>query len=151
MKDVGANHGYLVCPVGHTKAAEKRAQKAISISLIPLDRLKEFDPTLWPQCLSKSCRRGRVFWNDFPQFTLNGQIDILHFVDKCDQCSRFHLWCYSNEHFFSLGDEDEAQCQCILPAFWLTSIEPDENGRRSAELHAILHDGTPLTLDRRPM
>src|SRR5689334_1605865 len=50
MKDVGANHGYLVCPVGHTKAAEKRAQKAISISLVPLHRLKDFDPTLWPRC-----------------------------------------------------------------------------------------------------
>jgi hypothetical protein len=151
MKDVGANHGYLVCPVGHTKAAEKRAQKAISISLVPLDRLENFDPTLWPRCLSKSCRRGRVFWNGFPQFTLGEEIGVLHFVGKCDQCGRLHLWCHSNEHLFSLGDEDEAKCECILPAFWLTSIECDENRRRSAELHAILHDGTPLTLDRRPM
>src|ERR1043165_2529171 len=26
MEDVGATHGYLVCPTGHTQAAEKRAQ-----------------------------------------------------------------------------------------------------------------------------
>jgi hypothetical protein len=32
MEDVGATHGYLVCPVGHTKSAEKRAQMAVSRS-----------------------------------------------------------------------------------------------------------------------
>ena len=151
LKDVGATHGYLVCPVGHTKAAERRAQDAISISLVPLDLLEDFDPTSWPKCLKKSCRRGRVFWNGYPGFTLGDQIVILHFVGKCDQCGRFHVWCHSGGHLFSLGDEDEAKCNCILPAFWLTSIEPDEHNHKSAELHAIVHNGTVWTVDRRPM
>lgn len=151
MKDVGATHGYLVCPVGHTKAAERRAQDAITISLVPLDLLEDFDPTSWPECLSQSCRRGRVFWNGYPEHTLGELVRILHFVGKCDQCGRFHIWCHFDGHFFSLGDEDEAQCHCILPAFWLTSIEPDENNHKSAELHAILPDGYPWTVDRRPM
>jgi len=154
MRDVGATHGYLVCPVGHTKAAERRAQQGISISLIPLECLENFDPTLWPICLNKSCKRGRVFWNGFPGFTLKGQVAVLHFVGKCDQCGRFHIWCHSTEHIFSLSDEDEAKCACILPSFWLSSIEPDENGRKSAELHAIIHNGMSgkvWTVDRRPM
>lgn len=44
MEDVGATHGYLVCPRGHTSAAEKRAQTAVTIRLLPLDRLEGFDP-----------------------------------------------------------------------------------------------------------
>jgi restriction endonuclease len=34
MKDVGATHGFLVCPHGHTQTAERRAQSAISIRLV---------------------------------------------------------------------------------------------------------------------
>lgn len=154
MRDVGATHGYLVCPVGHTKAAERRAQQAISICLVPLEYLEDFDPTQWPSCLGKSCKRGRVFWNGFPAFTLKEQVAVLHFVGKCDQCGRFHIWCHSTEHLLSLGDEDETKCACILPSFWLTSIEPDENGHKSAELHAIVHDGVlgnGWTVDRRPI
>ena len=151
MKDVGATHGYLVCPVGHTQAAERRAQDAITISLVPLEVLGDFDPTLWPECLKKSCRRGRVFWNGYPEHTLGEIARIIHFVGKCDQCGRFHVWCQSDGHFFSLADKGEAKCQCILPAFWLTSIERDEHNRKSAELHAILPDGYHWTVDRRPM
>src|SRR3954465_13266557 len=51
MEDVGATHGYLVCASGHTKAAERRAQSAISISLVPLNHIEDFDPTTWPHCL----------------------------------------------------------------------------------------------------
>src|SRR5436189_304668 len=50
MEDVGATHGYLVCPHGHTKAAERRAQQKVSIRLVPLDCLEGFDPSTWPQC-----------------------------------------------------------------------------------------------------
>jgi len=39
MADVNANHEYLVCPYGYTKAAERRAQSAVSIRLLPLDRM----------------------------------------------------------------------------------------------------------------
>ena len=36
MTDVRATHGYLVCPQGYTSTAEKRAQEAISLRLLPL-------------------------------------------------------------------------------------------------------------------
>lgn len=154
MKDVGATHGYLVCPVGHTEAAERRAQEAITISLLPLEFLEDFDPTSWPECLKKSCRRGRAFWNGYPEHSLGNIVRILHFVGKCDQCGRFHILCHSDGHIFSLSDKAEAKCNCILPSFWLTSIESDEHDRKSAELHAVVGDGNAAvwwTVDRRPM
>lgn len=52
MEDVGATHGYLVSPVGYTKAAEKRAQSAVSIRIVTLDRLeglRSFDLATMPK------------------------------------------------------------------------------------------------------
>ncbi|MDP1979396.1 restriction endonuclease [Undibacterium sp.] len=66
MNDVGATHGYLVCPNGSTSGAERRAQEAISIRLLPLDRLENFDPSTWPSCLHPACKKGRVFWDGYP-------------------------------------------------------------------------------------
>jgi hypothetical protein len=50
-------------------------------------------------------------------------------------------------------DEDDCghQCKCKLPWFWLASIEEDEHGERSDELHAILGSGKVITVDRRPI
>src|ERR1700759_5631531 len=56
MEDVGATHGYLIAPAGYTKAAEKRAQKAVSIRIVPIDRLENFDPTAWPHCRNPRCQ-----------------------------------------------------------------------------------------------
>jgi hypothetical protein len=61
MADVGATHGYLVSPAAHTKAAEIRAQMAVSIRLVALDRLENFDPSTWPRCKNTRCKGGRVF------------------------------------------------------------------------------------------
>lgn len=61
MEDVGATHGYLICPVGHTKAAEKRAQMAVSICLVPLDHIENFDPSTWPRCKNSRCKGSRIF------------------------------------------------------------------------------------------
>ena len=71
MEDVGATHGYLICPHGHTAAAEKRAQTAVSIRLLPLDRLDDFDPRTWPRCSRPKCKNGRVFWDGYPQLSLD--------------------------------------------------------------------------------
>ena len=69
MNDVGATHGYLVCPAGHTKAAVKRAQELVSIRIVPLDRLENFDPSTWPQCRTGICPQGRIFWDGYPELT----------------------------------------------------------------------------------
>lgn len=163
MDDVGATHGFLICPHGHTKAAERRAQKAITICLVPIERLQDFDPASWPKCENNCCKQGRVFWDGFPEASIILQpinnpnpsarqsARFIHYVGKCDCCGRFHVKCLTCEELFSLADEDEHQCNCKLPWFWLTSIEQDEKGERSAELHFIRGKDKFMTVDRRPV
>jgi len=165
MEDVGATHGYLVSPAGHTKAAEKRAQLAVSICIVPLDHLENFDPATWPKCGRSKCKHGRVFWDGYPAFTLRLhavhkldrpeplQAEFVHYVGKCDRCGRFHVKCVTCGETLSVPEDEETdeghQCRCRLPWFWLASIEEDADGCKSAELYAILGVDEVLTVDRR--
>jgi hypothetical protein len=164
MEDVGATHGYLVCPHGHTEAAEKRAQEFISICLLPLEHLENFDPSRWPACLGRNCTRGRVFWDGFPEVYITAQpvnssdpsdstvLPFVHCVGKCDRCGRFHVHCLTCQDLFSLDDDEgDYQCKCALPWFWLASIEHDEQQRKSVELHLVMGTGKVRTVDRRPL
>lgn len=165
MEDVGATHGYLICPAGHTKAAEKRAQMAISLRLVPLDHLENFDPSTWPQCKNSCCKRGRIFWDGYPEFSIALQpvdksskqasinASFVHYVGKCDRCGRFHVWCTTCDDILPLPENDDDdtghQCRCKLPWFWLASVEEDEEGNKSAELHAVFGIDKVITVDRR--
>lgn len=164
MQDVGATHGYLVCPNGHTEAALKRAQESVSICLLPLDRLQNFDPSRWPACRRVGCTRGRVFWDGFPEVSMSlmevtatgpekGKLlPFVHCVGKCDRCGRFHVRCLTCDEIVSLDDDEgEYQCKCRLPWFWLASIETDENQRRWVELHLVMGLGKYETVNRRPL
>lgn len=163
MEDVGATHGYLVCPCGHTPAAERRAQTAVSICLLPLDRLEDFDPSSWPRCTRPGCRSGRVFWDGYPEVSL-GLLDLdgtptrltfVHSVGKCDHCGAFHVSCATCREILHVPEDDEndigRQCACRLPWFWLASIEEDDKGARSAELHLVTGFGDVRTVDRRSL
>lgn len=166
MDDVGATHGYLVCPVGHTKAAERRAQMSVTIGLVPLDRIQDFDPATWPKCMNSRCRHGRVFWTGYPEISMMGlpidprvtggprRLSFIHHVGKCDRCGRFHVQCTTCSDILSLPEDDDDdvghQCSCRLPWFWIASIETDDHGNRSAELHGVWGIGQYLTVDRRP-
>jgi hypothetical protein len=164
MEDVGATHGYLVSSSGYTKAAEKRAQVSVSIRIVPLNRLDNFDPSTWPRCQKQGCKRGRIFWDGYPEFTMElrplieappKRASFIHYVGKCDRCGRFHVWCVTcNEilaPFEGNHDDHGLQCGCKPPWFWLASIEEDENGHRSAELHACLMTGEIQTVNRRSL
>ena len=167
MEDVAATHGYLVCPEGYSKAAERRAQSVVSIRLLPLDRLDDFDPLDWPTCQGPMCKDGLVFWDGYPEITAGivpisepisskeRFISYIHYVGKCDRCGRFHVKCMTCGEILSPPHDDDndygRQCVCKLPWFWLASIEEDEHGAKSAELHAVLGTGKIITADRRPL
>jgi hypothetical protein len=164
MADVGATHGYLVCSSGYTKAAERRVQDSLSIRLLPLDRMENFDPSTWPHCLHSNGKSGRVFWDGYPSIDMKiapvssdkaelRTISYLHYVGKCDKCGHFHVRCVSCGDFFSpsyLSNDDGHQCKCRLPWFWLASIEQDEDGNPAAELH-FASRYTLCTVDRRSL
>ncbi len=167
MEDVDATHGFLVCPAGHTKAAERRAQSAVGICLVPLDHIADFDPGTWPRCRRSGCEHGRVFWDGYPEVWLDLKaIDgssgtspvreaFVHSVGKCDRCGKFHVLCETCDRILYVPEDDESdighQCGCRLPWFWLASIEGDEKGRRSAELHLVTGMGNVETVDRRSL
>jgi hypothetical protein len=167
MDDVAATHGLLVCPKGYSAAAERRAQAAaVSIRLVPLDRLEDFDPSTWPKCLVATCKNGRVFWDGYPAATLRlapisgvgplREVTFVHYVGKCDRCGAFHVRCQTCGDMLHTPTDDDAdyghRCSCAPPWFWLASIEEDEHGSPSAELHVIRLPGGEIgTVDRRPL
>lgn len=165
MEDVGATHGYLVSPHGYSSAAGRRAQELVSLRIVPLDRLEDFDPSLWPKCNRANCDRGRVFWDGYPELTMvvrsienpsevTAVIPRIHYVGKCDRCSAFHVRCTKCNDLLYIPENDETDigqsCQCRPPWFWLASIESDEEGYPSAELHVCM-PGNVWTVDRRSL
>lgn len=152
MEDVGATHGYLVCPNGYTKSAGLRAQDVVSLRLLPLDRLENFDPSTWPSCSATPRCKGKVFWDGYPSVDMllaplennshsTKLVSYIHYVGKCDRCRSFHVKCVTCGcmHTPAYTDNEDAgtQCQCNMPWFWLASIESDSDGSRSAELHLV--------------
>jgi hypothetical protein len=125
MKDVSADHGILVCPNGYSKAARRRAQTAITIRLVPLGNLESLDLFAWEQCIDSTCE-GLILWDATPGLCIDG-LWTISATAKCDRCSRFHVWCWGCGNKFLLDDEDEHQCACAGPWFWLTSIEDDSD------------------------
>lgn len=167
MDDVAATHGYLVCPKGYTKSAERRAQTVVSIRLVPLDRLEDFDPSTWPTCQVTTCQEGRVLGDGYPGMTsrmnpISGpiwqsrEVTFVHYVGKCDRCGAFHLKCLTCGVILYTPERDDDdyghQCSCKPPWFWLASVEEDERGFESAELHVVfLPSGKTITTDRRAL
>ncbi len=161
MQDVGVAHGYLVCASGFTVAAKRRAEKAVTISLLPLEVLERFAPLRFERCCAAGCA-GYLFWDGFPQATLglqkigseNGQIIAAPRtwrVGKCDKCRRFHVDCLTCGDRKPMGNEDEHKCQC--PGwFWLSSIEEDDADESFAELHLIsVYAANGITVSRKPL
>ena len=168
MEDVGASHGILVSPSGYTQSAEKRAQATVSIRLVPLDRLMDFDPSTWPKCKATNCKNGRIFWDGYPELSMppitlrkSGLVQshdkpFVHYVGKCDRCGKFHVQCLTCGELFSVDESNEddfgQQCRCKPLWFWIASIEEDEQGFQSAELHVVfLNTGKIITTDRRSL
>ena len=165
MTDVGATHGFLICPTGHTAAAKRRAQSAVSICLVPLNYVQNFDPSTWPECRKSNCKHGRIFWDGYPELSLTlrsmggagrntlKRINFIHYVGKCDRCVSFHVKCLTCGDILLLPDNDDDdvghQCSCKPPWFWIASIEEDKYQRKSGELRVILKTGKIITVDRR--
>jgi hypothetical protein len=159
MEDVGADHGYLICPFGYSRAAEKRAQKAVTIRLLPLEEAEHFNPSTWEKCNREDCPKGLILWDGYPGVSLElvdpvtgelSSISFVYYVGKCDQCYSFHVKCLTCQDLFLLTNEDEHQCKCKLPWFWLSSVEQDEDGEVSNELHVVSGLNKYLTVNRKP-
>ncbi|THU41231.1 restriction endonuclease [Niastella caeni] len=154
MKDVGAQRGFIVCSNGYTKAAGRRAQDHIGIRLISPEQIEYFDLNSWDKCRNLSCIDGLVLWDATPGIIVEGTV-VVQSTGKCDECGKFHVWCWGCGNRNALGKEDEWQCACKGPWFWLTSIEPEgqqnEEQREGNYLILVMGNGTYEIIDRRPM
>lgn len=154
MKDVNAKRGFIVCSNGHTKAAFRRAQEHIGIKLITTEQIEQFDLNSWDRCRNENCENGLVLWDANPGIIINGMISI-QATGKCDECGKFHIWCWDCGIRHCIENESELQCSCKGPWFWLTSIEPDVdvNGveYESHYLILVMGNGTYEIIDRRPI
>ena len=154
MKDVSAQRGFLICSNGHTKAAKRRAQDHIGIRLISPNEIENFDLKSWDPCNNDRCREGLVLWDATPGIFFNNTVTV-QATGKCDRCGQFQVWCWGCGQKIALAKEDEWQCICKGPWFWLTSIEP-ENHHNAPHgfgnyLLLIFGNATWEIVDRRPL
>ena len=154
MKDVGAQRGFIICSNGHTKSALRRAQQHIGIRLLTSDELEGFDINSWERCRNDNCEKGLVLWDANPGIIVNGMVSI-QATGKCDECGKFHIWCWDCGLRYLIEYESDLKCGCDGPWFWLTSIEPDidENGEEynSHYLILVMGNGNYEIIDRRPI
>jgi len=153
MKDVQANYGILVCSNGYTATALRRAQSHIGMRLITPDEIDSFDIGLWDECRSPDCSEGLVLWDTTPGIIYEGTV-FVQSTGKCDECGKFHVWCWGCGNRNYLENEDDWQCLCKGPWFWLTAIETDNEKDYSGNaiyLLLVWGDGRHEVVDRRPL
>jgi hypothetical protein len=154
MKDCRANRGIIVCANGYTPAAKRRAQDAITITLLPAENIEEFPWSQFDRCMG-SCsadnripHRGLVLWDG--QLLLGmGSGWAIVWSGKCDRCYNFHAWCWDCGEKFALADEDEHECGCGRR--WVTAIEEEPDGSEVLDaVHFFLaSDDQVFAIDRR--
>lgn len=154
MKDVKAQRGFIICSNGHTTAALRRAQEHIGIKLLPETEIDDFDINSWEHCRDPKCKNGLVLWDATPTLIIEG-ITWIQAIGKCDECGKFHIWCWTCGQRYCIDHESELQCSCKGLWFWLTSIESDidENNLeyKSHYLILVMANGTYEIVDRRPL
>lgn len=163
MRDCRAQRGILVCTTGFTTAEQRRAQMAISLSLVTLEDLEDCDVTAWEPCLG-GCTgraprtRGWVLYDQpFGFWTTSSPLSIMH-VGKCDACHDLHIWCdeYGTRAAIR-GNEAEYKCEC--DRMWFTAEEEEAtlrpDGRPNLAVLLLMvpftHPSTILVVDRRPL
>jgi hypothetical protein len=146
MKDCRASRGVLVCPNGYSPAALRRAQDAITIKLLTLDEVDEFDWAHYERCQGDCLERpnpqdrGLVLWDGQHPVGIAGDGILgawaIVFTGKCDRCHNFHVWCWDCGLRFALPDEGEFECGCDERQ-WVTAIEEEASDSTGQTLNAV--------------
>jgi hypothetical protein len=154
MRDVNATRGYLVCSNGYTKAALLRAQEHIGIRLISSEDVESLDLSAWERCCNSKCEKGLVLWDANPGVIIEGST-LIQSTGKCDECGQFHVWCWNCGSKKNFKLEEDWQCACKGPWFWLTSTEVDNDkigySGKGRYLILVMGNGNYEIVDRRPV
>lgn len=159
MRDCSAPRGVLVTPAGWTPAAARRAQDAITITLLSVANLDDFSFGFEP-CLNAGChsgnghqRHGAVLWEEFIPSGFDASWVIAQ-VGKCDRCHAFHVWCWDCGTRFAVPDGEVIACGCEGRE-WASVPESAQSGHvgepTSIWLMARQFGGEPVPFDRKPI
>lgn len=155
MRDVEASHGILVVSREVTAAARRRAQTAITITIMSFaDATEDYDWRYEP-CLAE-CQSvhkvGMVLWSPH-QVTGFGPGWLMYRTGKCCGCGSFHVWCGDCGSFFAIPDGRLRQCDCDDRA-WGAIPESERSGHQGVPESTWLlvrSDGDSTPLDRKPI
>lgn len=100
--------------------------------------------------MHSDCEEGLVLWDLSFGVFINNMVSV-QMTGKCDVCGRFHIWCWDCGGKYTLEKEDEFQCNCKGSWFWLTSIEPEEDGSQGNYLILVLGNGEYKIIDRKSL
>jgi hypothetical protein len=159
MRDCLAVRGVVVCTSGHTPAALRRAQDAITISLLSYDKALEYD-WAYEDCLGpcaarnrKTTHRGGVLWGEWLVVGSGGAWVILQ-IGKCDGCHCFHVWCQDCGDKFAVPEGQVIHCSCENRE-WASVPESYRSGHvgMPSSIWLMMREpgGQPIAIDRRPI
>jgi hypothetical protein len=153
MRDCQANRGVIVTTKGFSEAALRRAQDAITITILTLGDLEEYEWVYEPcydECrrnTGKYSQRGMVLWATCLLLPYSEMAHIIQ-TGKCDGCHSFHVWCWECGLKFAVPDYRLVTCDC--GHHWVSWLYNDEGtDRQSMNLMLRLDDEFGLILDRR--
>lgn len=172
MRDCRAARGIIVCTSGWTSGALRRAQDAITITLLDYEEaLDEFE-WMYEECLgpcgaAADGPAGGVLWGEYVADGLPmepvvdtamgfGQLSgwLILQIGKCDRCHTFHVWCWDCGDKFAVEDSKVVTCGCDYRE-WASIPESPESGHigtpESIWLMMREHGGPPVAFDRRPI
>jgi hypothetical protein len=173
MRDCRATRGIIVCTAGWSEAAARRAQQAITITLLDYETALDEYGWVYEECLgpcgqggSKRVHRGGVLWGEFMAEGLGGGFAASHTdapmlagwtviqIGKCDGCHSFHVWCWDCGKKFAVEDGTVVQCGCESRE-WASVPESRQSGHvgepESIWLMMREDGGHPVAFDRRPI
>jgi hypothetical protein len=151
MRDCNAKRGVIVCSNGYTDGALKRAQDAITITVLSLEEFDEYNWVYKPcagKCHGKSqSKRGMVLWAAYMGIPLSEDGPLLIFqTGKCDGCHSFHVWCWECGSKFPISDNTLYRCECGHD--WIAYLSREEN---AVLLTFRADEEFGVVIDRRPV
>lgn len=154
MRDCRAARGVIVCTSGWTDGARRRADNAITITLLEFEEAVDEYDWNYDECLGPcETNLGGVLWGEWIPTGIGHSWIILQ-LGKCDGCHSFHVWCQDCGHKFAIPDSMVVTCDCDNRE-WASVPESATSGHvgKPESIWLMMReDGSdPIPLDRRPI
>ena len=161
MEDCRASRGVIVTTTGFTDAAQRRAQDAINVSILPFDNALEYE-WVYESCLGDCSlypnpkNPGMVLWAETLLHGTQQGLWLTLQTGKCDVCHNFHVWCWDCGEKFAIPDHKVVTCEC--GRHWGSILESNESGHigEPTSIWLLMREDynpeiLPVPFDRKPL